>query len=520
MAWAKHPQRSLTLPHEILVNIFYSLEQRPQHRHTSSSSISFTSSYTLDRTDILSCALVCRDWYFAAVDTLWCDIDLQSVESFIRFGQAVDKSFEYVETISQRRAKATSTGVTEMDDTSAAQQHRGGDAINSPVHKASDTEHSLRDLIDTIPSAVGGAGRSYMRSLSFAQLASCHGPRPFPYLPSCLTDRHIIALAPALDRLTSLSLCHCSALSDMAVIEAVTASSPYLKNLDLTECRQISNLSVQVIACLCTQLERISLQGCGLISDDAIVDIGRYCSRLQEINLGYCQRVGDRSIMALLHMTPSQMDEPNKSLTDSWSSTTYPAFRKRTPRLRKINVAGCRGVTITGLMAIATFHENVDPRDRCQSEPTLVSFEFTCPVQRSSTPGQQHHVPTSFLSKAPSLAKRLFTALPRTLQEIAISDAHMLTPSDVSCLVERLGANLKSLRFDNGHSVTTPVLGDILGHCPVLRVLSLPRALRLTNEGVCRIAKAECAKSLVELDLSAAYELTDSCLQDLVASTD
>ncbi|KAF9971778.1 hypothetical protein BGZ73_005160 [Actinomortierella ambigua] len=533
MAWTKHPRRSPTLPHEILVIIFYSLEQRPRHRHTSSSSISFTSSYTLDRTDIFSCALVCHDWYFAAVDTLWRDIDLQSVESFIRFAQAIDKSFEYVQTVSQQQhasnlassmvgsKSSSSRSSMGRHTTTATQQHHGSDASDPTTDRASEIKHSSRDLFDTTTVAVGSAGRSYIRSLSFAQLASCHGPRPFPYLPSCLTDRHIMALAPALDRLTSLSLCHCSALTDMAVIEIVTASSSHLKHLDLTECRQISNLCVQVVACLCTELERISLQGCGLVSDDAIVDIGRYCSRLLEIDLGHCQRVGDRGVLALLQTDSSQIDKPSHRLADTWSPTDYSAIRERVPRLQKINVAGCRGVTISGLMAIATFHNMVDPRSPREPEPTLTSFEFSCPVQRSANPGHQHHVPvTSLSSKAVSLAKRLFTALPKTVQEIAIADAHMLTPSDISCLVEHLGANLKSLRFDNGHSVTTPVLCDILSHCPSLCVLSLPRALKLTNEGVGKIAKAECAKSLVELDLSAAYELTDSCLHDLVASTD
>ena len=49
------------LPHELLVKIFYNLEQRPQHRHSSTSSISFSSSLSLQRSDILVCALVCHD---------------------------------------------------------------------------------------------------------------------------------------------------------------------------------------------------------------------------------------------------------------------------------------------------------------------------------------------------------------------------------------------------------------------------------------------------------------------------
>ncbi|KAI8604970.1 hypothetical protein EDD21DRAFT_179508 [Dissophora ornata] len=91
------PALAMLLPHELLVKIFYNLEERPQHRHTSISSISFSYSLSLDRTDILSCALVCRDWYYAAVDTLWRDVDIQSVESFIQFSGTLDPAFSYMD---------------------------------------------------------------------------------------------------------------------------------------------------------------------------------------------------------------------------------------------------------------------------------------------------------------------------------------------------------------------------------------------------------------------------------------
>ncbi|KAI7831513.1 hypothetical protein BC939DRAFT_188197 [Gamsiella multidivaricata] len=86
------------VPHELLVKIFYNLEERPQHRHTPTSFISFSSSLSLDRSNILSCALVCRDWYYAAVDTLWREVDLQSVESFIQFSRVLDPGFSYMDT--------------------------------------------------------------------------------------------------------------------------------------------------------------------------------------------------------------------------------------------------------------------------------------------------------------------------------------------------------------------------------------------------------------------------------------
>ncbi|KAF9977666.1 hypothetical protein BGZ65_007310, partial [Modicella reniformis] len=43
--------------------------------------------------------------YYAAVDTLWREVDLQSVESFILFSRALDPEFSYMDTSSSIRMK-------------------------------------------------------------------------------------------------------------------------------------------------------------------------------------------------------------------------------------------------------------------------------------------------------------------------------------------------------------------------------------------------------------------------------
>lgn len=309
----------------------------------------------------------------------------------------------------------------------------------------------------------------------------------------------------------------------MPVIDIITSSSPYLKTIDLTECRLITNLTVQVIARLCSQLEEISLQGCGLIRDDAIEELALRCTQLQKVDIGHCQRASDRAVLALLRNSGRMNACPHGGL--SASSSRGLKVRTRNARISRLGIAGCRGVTMIGLMAIG---EYLSPESTCDTDSddkphisiedvsSLLSIEFTSPSPAPRTQNEQGG-PNQNLSSSP--ARRIFRSLPTTLEEISIYDAHNLNHDDILCLVQRVGLTLKSLRLDNGNAVTSDTLTYILSACPKLTVLCIPRATRLDDTGVIQLVTARCASSLVELDLSACRNMTDACLTRLALAS-
>ncbi|KAF9109366.1 hypothetical protein BGX27_007696 [Mortierella sp. AM989] len=306
--------------------------------------------------------------------------------------------------------------------------------------------------------------------------------------------------------MTSLSLCHCVALTDISVIQLVTSSSPYLKRIDLTECRLITNLTVQVIAQLCSQLEDLSLQGCGLVTDDVIEELAYHCTRLQSVNLGQCVRVSDRALIALLR---------NSGRMTHLNSTSK--TRTRNARLTKLGVAGCSGITLSGLLMISDHLTSSKMRDANPS--SLISLEFTCPVlKKASNNNQNGNTQPARATITLSPASRLFQTLPRTLEEITIHDSFVLSHDDVICLVDRVGPNLRTLRLDNANAVKSETMTHILSVCSNLAVLCLPRAIQLDDTGVVQLTTAKCAPSLVELDLSACHALTDSSLTKLATA--
>ncbi|KAI1310535.1 hypothetical protein EDD11_003707 [Mortierella claussenii] len=286
----------------------------------------------------------------------------------------------------------------------------------------------------------------------------------------------------------------------MAVIQLITSSSPYLRRIDLTECRLITNLTVQVIAQLCgRQLEDLSLKGCGLVSDDAIMELAHHCTRLQSVNIGQCTRVGDRGLQALL-----------KSSGRTWRpDPVLSGMTTKNASLSKLGIAGCYGITINGLLMIS---EQLSSHDESTGEvsSSLVSLEFTCPTLKTAQRTALTEQPA--YSRPSSQAMRFFQTLPSTLEEITICDAHTLSQDDIICLVDKVGSSLRTLRLDNANSVDSETLTHVLAVCPHLTVLCIPRATRLDDAGVIELAKAKCATSLLELDLSACHALTDVCL--------
>ncbi|KAF9542811.1 hypothetical protein EC957_001531 [Mortierella hygrophila] len=303
----------------------------------------------------------------------------------------------------------------------------------------------------------------------------------------------------------------------MAVIQLITSSSPYLKRIDLTECRLLTNLTVQVVANLCGELEELSLQGCGLVTDDAIEEVALHCTRLHRINIGQCQRAGDKSLEALLRASGR--------MTHLSSSSRV---RTRNARLTKLGVAGCKGITYTGLSAITEQLNAAGTEQDGYLEPqrsSLVSLDFTCPAVKAPTAENVNGLSVSTVTttaasiRTQSQASRFFRTLPVTLEEISIHDAYTLSHSDIITLVDHVGPGLKVLRLDHANAIDSETLGHVLAVCPNLTVLSIPRASRLDDSGVVQLIGARCAGSLVELDLSACHSLTDGCLTALAKCT-
>ena len=86
--------------------------------------------------------------------------------------------------------------------------------------------------------------------------------------------------------LRELSLSKCSGVTDTELSFAV--SRPRLKNLlklDITCCRNITDVSLAAITSSCTSLVSLRMESCSHVSSGALQLIGKHCSHLEELDL-------------------------------------------------------------------------------------------------------------------------------------------------------------------------------------------------------------------------------------------
>lgn len=127
------------------------------------------------------------------------------------------------------------------------------------------------------------------RPLSELRQLSLEGCRCMPQL-----DAGLAAAAPALRRLTALSLQGCSSLSDSGLAALGCLAS--LASLNLSECPGISGQGVE--AWSLPSLTCLQLQNCPGLDDAGAAALARLAA-LRSLNLRQCKRVGDEGLAAL-----------------------------------------------------------------------------------------------------------------------------------------------------------------------------------------------------------------------------
>ncbi|OWM67079.1 F-box/LRR-repeat protein 3 isoform X2 [Punica granatum] len=84
--------------------------------------------------------------------------------------------------------------------------------------------------------------------------------------------------------LRELSLSKCSGVTDEGFSFLVTRQKQ-LKKLDITCCRQITDVSIAHVTSSCTGLTSLRMESCCLVSKEAFVLIGQRCHSLEELDL-------------------------------------------------------------------------------------------------------------------------------------------------------------------------------------------------------------------------------------------
>uniref|UniRef100_A0A7S1GSM5 F-box/LRR-repeat protein 15-like leucin rich repeat domain-containing protein n=2 Tax=Hemiselmis andersenii TaxID=464988 RepID=A0A7S1GSM5_HEMAN len=129
-----------------------------------------------------------------------------------------------------------------------------------------------------------------------------------------------------LKHLAGLRLELCNKVTDMGVQAVVRGTGPSLRELNVGDVRQMTNISVQIIADHCTNLTSLSIAGNMQATDMDVADVCKKCLGMQSLNLRACRRLTDGCLKPISAMLRGQ-------------------HRRGIPALRALDLGGCGRLT-------------------------------------------------------------------------------------------------------------------------------------------------------------------------------
>ncbi|KAI3958044.1 hypothetical protein MKW98_020686 [Papaver atlanticum] len=161
---------------------------------------------------------------------------------------------------------------------------------------------------------------------------TCIGPENFSIILSKLSIRF--------KQLKVLCLTGVSeVVTDQRIIdigrEVLAKCCTSLKEINLGDCRLMTDKGLEVLAKCCTSLEKIGLAYCQLITDEGLEVLARYCASLKTDVLGHCERITDKGL-----------DSISLSVTGTDSGICF--LIQNYSKLHALNIACCSRVTGIG----------------------------------------------------------------------------------------------------------------------------------------------------------------------------
>jgi len=152
--------------------------------------------------------------------------------------------------------------------------------------------------------------------------------------------------------LLSLTLTDCSNITDLSVSEVARRCSK-LHTLTLTGCGNITDLSVSEVARRCSKLHTLDLQGCWKISDLSVSKVARRCSKLHTLNLQGCWKITDLSVSEVARRC-SKLHTLNLSSYGSYvTDLSVSEVARRCSKLHTLDLEGCWKITDASVSEVA-----------------------------------------------------------------------------------------------------------------------------------------------------------------------
>ena len=227
------------------------------------------------------------------------------------------------------------------------------DGIRKLVHRLWELQklnmadvHQVLDtsfVFDLVGDGRGLAKENMLTKLHTIDLSDCNN----------ITDHTIELLASRNDSLVDLSLAGCSLLTDRSIRSLTLcpitgeARGELLVRLDLSYCSSITPVAVDLISERCSRLQEISLKGLARLSAKKVGRLCKRCPGIQALSLAHCKRVDDETIKSIVREL--WLEELDVSYCGKITDDALASIAQGCGGLLRLDVSWCRKITELGL---------------------------------------------------------------------------------------------------------------------------------------------------------------------------
>ncbi|OZJ04142.1 hypothetical protein BZG36_02841 [Bifiguratus adelaidae] len=112
---------------------------------------------------------------------------------------------------------------------------------------------------------------------------------------------------------------------------------PEMIAMDLTECINLTDISLRTIAGVCTKLQGLNLTNCKQITDSSLIQLAKNCRLLRRIKLNGCDKITDQGVIALAENCPVLL-EIDLSECSAITNRSIPMMFEKLPQLRELRL--------------------------------------------------------------------------------------------------------------------------------------------------------------------------------------
>ena len=170
-----------------------------------------------------------------------------------------------------------------------------------------------------------------------------------------VTNISITSLISRGRQLRELRVGHCNILTDAAFLDLPkNLAFESLRILDLTACHHLHDEAVEKIIETSPRLRNLVLAKCKEITDRSVLAITKLGKNLHYIHLGHCAHITDAAVVQLVKMC-NRIRYIDLACCHRLTDTSVKQLATL-PKLRRIGLVKCQSITDRSIMALAKAH--------------------------------------------------------------------------------------------------------------------------------------------------------------------